>query len=161
MGCRLGGCLGLVAVRKDCVRDSPQQQLRLSSWQGSFTWLPLVTNLWACHIICRQPEVPPACVGLPPIHLSIWRIFKGSYHSKQDLKSMLYRKRNHLLWAIYQLFCELSWEATYFMCHVLCRALFLKADALETWVYLLTSNQDSPVNTVIYIQANGSGFGLT
>lgn len=59
MGCRLGGCLGLVAVRRDCVRDSRQQQLHLLSWQAPSCGSP-VTTLWACHIICRQPAVPPA-----------------------------------------------------------------------------------------------------
>lgn len=96
--------------------------------------VPLGITLWACHIICRQPEVPPTTHTSSLASIFQSRGFTKVHAIKSKLSKACHMEKHVLV-------CKLFWEGTRFMCHVLYRALILRADAIETQVYLLTSNQ--------------------
>lgn len=103
--------------------------------------VPLGTNLWACHIICRQPEVPPTTHTSSLSSIFQSRGFTKVHTIKSKISKACHVEKHVLRLVMNALVCKLFWEGTYFMCHVLYRALILRADALETQVCLLTSNQ--------------------
>lgn len=93
---------------------------------------PLVMNLWACHIICRQSEVPPTRGTSFLTFIFQYRGFTKVCTIKSKILKACHMEKHLLLLAVYVLVCKLFWEGTHFMCRVLYRALILRADALET-----------------------------
>lgn len=57
---RLGGCLGLVAIREDRLQGYSSAEAAPAPPGRTHHAVTLVVSLWACHIIHRQPEIPPA-----------------------------------------------------------------------------------------------------
>lgn len=57
---RRGGCLGSVAIREDSLKGYSSAVAAPAPPGRTHHAVTLVMSLWACHIIYRQPEMPPA-----------------------------------------------------------------------------------------------------
>lgn len=59
-GAELGGCLGRVAIGEDSLKGHSAAAAAPAPPGSTLHTVTLVVSLWACHIIHRQPEMPPA-----------------------------------------------------------------------------------------------------